>query len=130
MGGSISVKNETELPLLISLEQVTPLYWEVVQPGGTFYRKTGAVHFTIKAKVSFEDTINVVKDCVLPIAAVSALAVTALGLALVAAPALIGASVAIGVAEEATLIATTTAGSMIAIGSGVSAGMLSTILTL
>jgi hypothetical protein len=73
MGGSMSIKNDTDFPLLISLEQVTPLYWEVVQPGETFFRKTGAVHFTIKAIVCNKDNIDVFKDIVLPIAGVSLL---------------------------------------------------------
>ena len=46
----MSIKNETQHDLTISLWQVGPLYYEnVVKPGETFSRNTGAVHFTVKA---------------------------------------------------------------------------------
>ena len=46
----MSIKNETQHDLTISLWQVGPLYYEnVVKPGETFSRSTGAVHFTVKA---------------------------------------------------------------------------------
>ncbi|XP_019632095.1 PREDICTED: uncharacterized protein LOC109475777 [Branchiostoma belcheri] len=49
MGGSISITNDTKDTLVVSLNQAGPLYYELVEPGKTFYRRTGAVHFTICA---------------------------------------------------------------------------------
>src|SRR5436190_23618455 len=50
MGGSMSITNETNVPLNIALKQITPLYYQnSVNPGETMYRDTGAVHFTVEA---------------------------------------------------------------------------------
>lgn len=90
--------------MLISLCQVTPLYWEIVQPGGVFYRNTGAVHFTIKAKVAAKEDITVLKDVVLPIGLISG-GVVAVGAAGVFAFST-GILGAIGVATEAAVATT------------------------
>jgi hypothetical protein len=44
--------NATDLPVLVTLEQVGCLYYGIVQPGKTFQRDTGAVWFTIKASIA------------------------------------------------------------------------------
>lgn len=94
----------------------------MVQPGDTFYRETGAVHFTIKAKVALKDTIDVVKDCVLPIAAVSTLGIGVAGLALTAIPGAIGIGAVAGTLglSEATVLTATNVGALITVGSIIS----------
>eukprot|EP00803_Ostreobium_quekettii_P005644 evm.model.scf_364.1 EVM.evm.TU.scf_364.1 scf_364:83231-83923(-) len=51
MGGTISIRNDTPFVIQVSLDQVGPLYYSnKVQPGQTFFRKTGSVHFTVKCR--------------------------------------------------------------------------------
>ncbi|CAD7702096.1 unnamed protein product [Ostreobium quekettii] len=51
MGGTISIRNDTPFVMQVSLDQVGPLYYSnKVQPGQTFFRKTGSVHFTVKCR--------------------------------------------------------------------------------
>ncbi|WP_298117075.1 hypothetical protein [Flavobacterium sp.] len=65
------IKNDTQWPLIISLNQVGPLYYELVQPGQVFRRDTGAVWFTVKARISPNNTLDIdTWDCVWPIAAI------------------------------------------------------------
>ncbi|OQV20286.1 hypothetical protein BV898_05837 [Hypsibius exemplaris] len=53
MGAQISIENKTSLPLVISLWQVSPLYYDnFVAPGATFHAHTGVVHFTVFAQVA------------------------------------------------------------------------------
>lgn len=63
------ITNYTEWPITVSLEQVGPLYYDIVYPGQTFIRKTGAVWFTVKAQLSVDGkcAINWV-DAVVPVA--------------------------------------------------------------
>ena len=67
LGPGFLVRNETDFDLDISLNQVGPLYYGKVAPGETFYRKTGAVWFTIEASVNIdgEDKYDV-WDCIAP----------------------------------------------------------------
>jgi hypothetical protein len=46
------------------------LYHDYVRPGETFYRNTGAAHFTIVAQINHtgRDNTNVLGDAVLPVA--------------------------------------------------------------
>lgn len=63
------IKNETIWPLQISLNQVGPLYYDVIQPGQSFVRDTGAVWFTIKGGVFLNEKDRITDwDVVLPIA--------------------------------------------------------------
>lgn len=48
------VRNETPHVVDLSLQQVGPLYWGMIQPGETLYRKTGAVWFTMKASYNID----------------------------------------------------------------------------
>lgn len=52
MGGSMTITNKTKVPLVVQLCQVGVLYHDILQPGEKFYRNTGAVHFTIKVRMS------------------------------------------------------------------------------
>jgi len=52
MSPGFKIHNRSTIPLTISLDQVGCLYYQNnVQPGGTFDRNTGAVWFTIRAKL-------------------------------------------------------------------------------
>lgn len=55
-GPGFHIVNRTDYPLDISLEQVGPLYYELVDPGQPMARNTGAVWFTIKAAVNLDGT--------------------------------------------------------------------------
>jgi hypothetical protein len=46
------IQNRTDHDVLVTLEQVGCLYYEVVKPGKIFYRNTGAVWFTVKAVIA------------------------------------------------------------------------------
>ena len=67
--GGVQIKNCTAVPLKIQLCQVGVLYHELVKPGESFVRNTGAVHFTIVATLSDKDDTGL-KDTVLPIVGV------------------------------------------------------------
>ena len=68
MGGNVSILNATAHPLTISLGQVGPLYYDLVQPGETFSRNTGAVHVTIKAHINLSGKCDINDwSCALPI---------------------------------------------------------------
>ena len=65
------IKNCTQWPLTVSLDQVGPLYYGLVQPGEIFQRDTGAVWFTIKASISADNQCHITDwDCVMPIASI------------------------------------------------------------
>jgi hypothetical protein len=77
-GPGFEIKNCTQWPLTISLEQLGPLYYGLCQPGEIFKRDTGAVWFTIKAVVSPDNKSHIDDwDCVIPVAAVVGAAVVA-----------------------------------------------------
>jgi hypothetical protein len=46
------IQNKTDYPVLVTLEQVGCLYYEIVQPGQVFQRNTGSVYFTIRASMA------------------------------------------------------------------------------
>jgi len=56
------------------LNQIGPLYWDIIQPGGTFSKDTGSVWFTIQASTYIEGSSQEItaSDSVLPVAAVTA----------------------------------------------------------
>ena len=54
----VSIRNNSEIDLLVILSQVGPLYWntEPLKPGETWHRDTGKVWFTV-AVLPFEETL-------------------------------------------------------------------------
>ncbi len=122
------IKNDTIWPLQISLNQVGPLYYGVIQPGETFERDTGAVWFTIKASVFLDEKDRITDwDVIFPIATVVGTvvlaAVTAGAAAYAAGPTLAVSSMA-GISgvtglSSASALATATAASALA-GAGFS----------
>jgi hypothetical protein len=72
----------TDGPLTIQLWQVGVLYHDYVRPGETFYRNTGAVHFTIVAHCNEgSDITNLFSEAVLPVASLVASAAMGFGVA-------------------------------------------------
>ena len=66
------IKNETIWPLQISLDQVGPLYFDLIQPGQTFSRTTGAVWFTIRGAICLDPKDQITTwDAVWPIGAMT-----------------------------------------------------------
>jgi len=124
-----SIKNETIWPLQISLSQVGPLYFDVIQPGQTFTRDTGAVWFTVRAAIFLDEKDRITDwDAVMPVAiivgSVIIAAVTAGAAAYAGGPALAAAGAA-GVSgvtglSSASALATATAASAL-VGAGFSA---------
>jgi len=128
------IKNDTIWPLQVSLNQVSPLYYGIVQPGETFERTTGAVWFTIKASVFFDEKDRITAwDAIFPIASIVGTvvltAVTAGAAAYAAGPAIAAAGGATGAVSGATVtglsstaLAGVTAASTQLVGAGFSAG--------
>ena len=53
MGASVSVTNDTNVPLAVTLSQVGPLHYQnVLEPGKTHTFECGAVWFTLTAHVN------------------------------------------------------------------------------
>lgn len=132
------IKNDTIWPLQISLNQVSPLYYGVVKPGETFERTTGAVWFTIRATILFdeEDAITL-WDAILPVASIVGTviltAATAGAAAYAAGPAIAAAGGATGAVaggvtglSTASLAATSLAAQGL-VGAGFSAGAALTV---
>ncbi len=124
-----SIKNETIWPLQISLSQVGPLYFDVIMPGQTFTRDTGAVWFTLRASVFLDEKDRITDwDAIMPVAiivgTVILAAVTAGAAAYAGGPALVTAGMAgtAGVTglSSASALATATAASAL-VGAGFSA---------
>jgi hypothetical protein len=67
MGSEISITNQTDFSLNITVKQVSPLYYQNnVMPGETITRTVGKVHFTIEARIlngtnGYSDMDNVKK---------------------------------------------------------------------
>lgn len=77
-----AIKNETIWPLQISLSQVGPLYFDVIQPGQSFVRDTGAVWFTLKAAIFLDEKDRITNwDAVKPVLFVVGAAILALSTA-------------------------------------------------
>lgn len=141
IGPGFEIKNETQMRLQMSLDQVGPLYFGLVDPGKTFVRDTGAVWFTIKAAVNIDPKDQITAwDAVWPVgvftvgvlAAAVAVAVTAGGAGPAIAAAGGGASGGAGAASTAAgLTAAQLAGvSTLApalVGMGVPAGTALTV---
>lgn len=102
------IVNKTQFPIQVSIGQVGPLYWGVVQPGQTFHRRTGAVWFTLSAETYIEGTTRKIKksDAIIPIA-------TMVATSLSAAFTLGTSAVAAGAAGGATAVAAGTLGSSV-----------------
>lgn len=58
------IQNKTDFPVLVTLEQLGCLYYEIVQPGKVFQRNTGAVWFTIKASMAPDLKEPTVESCI------------------------------------------------------------------
>lgn len=70
MGNGLAILNDTQTPLNIRLKQVGVLYHGIVQPGEVWFRKTGAVWFTVEAYVAAEDDTSVFWEAAFPVLAV------------------------------------------------------------
>mmetsp|Transcript_33424 Transcript_33424/g.87663 ORF Transcript_33424/g.87663 Transcript_33424/m.87663 type:complete len:185 (-) Transcript_33424:190-744(-) len=90
MGAGISVRNESELPILVVCSQLTPLYWGRCDPGQTWNEKNsekmGKVWFTVSVSVFDEQRV--------PTALGTAAKIGAISLSFVVAPALVFVGVA------------------------------------
>ena len=64
------IKNSTDFPVEVSLNQYSCLYHGVIFPGETMERETGGVWFTINYSINLDGTpkIDDFKDCALPVA--------------------------------------------------------------
>jgi hypothetical protein len=98
-------RNKTSYPLTIQLCQVGVLYHGLVKPGEVFFRETGAVHFTIRARIndSFRDDTDVLLEGAVP--AIGAVALTAGPIG--------GLAMAAGIAGPATAATATYAGTVL-----------------
>nr|CAG8599239.1 11359_t:CDS:1 [Entrophospora candida] len=92
MGGSMSIVNETNVPLNVALKQLTPLYYQnSMKPGETMYRNTGAVHWTVEAFVDWGENSQYSDwQSIIPIGLLS------LGIVMTATGAVIGVIGALG----------------------------------
>ena len=74
MSPGFRITNNSNWPLLVSLNQVGCLYYDTLQPGKTKVWNTGAVWFSINASLRLSgeklSALEVAKDCVLPVAMV------------------------------------------------------------
>lgn len=111
-GPGFEIKNNTQWPVQVSLEQVGPLFWGVVQPGKTFKRDTGAVWFTIKATIVPDGKPSIKTwDAVWPIALTTVVVIAtvftagmAAGPALVATGGMTGAAAAMNTAIASAMV--------------------------
>jgi len=67
MSPGFKIHNKTDLNLTVSLDQLGCLYYQDLKPGETFDRTTGAVWFTIRAKVTSPENELSTAKCALPI---------------------------------------------------------------
>jgi len=117
------IKNETIWPVQISLNQVGPLYFEVIKPGETFVRTTGSVWFSIRASLFLDEAHRITTaNAILPVAAIVGSvilsAVTAGAAAFAKGPALAAAAAAgtsgVNGLGSAAMLATATASAKLA----------------
>lgn len=108
------IVNKSAFPVQVSLNQVGPLYWDIIEPGKTWHRPTGAVWFTIKSQTYFEGASKklTTKDAIVPIATI----VTATLLAAATAGASAVASAAAGGAGALSSSVAGTSGALVAAG--------------
>ncbi len=107
MSPGFKIYNRSQIPLTVSLEQIGCLYYQNnLPPGGTFERNTGAVWFTIRAKLFDANHPITNQDCAKPIEILFGTAILS-----VVAPAAGGALYAalFGGAEVASVAAASTA---------------------
>ena len=68
LGPGFQIYNATEWPLTVSIDQVGPLYYGLLNPGEVFDRTTGAVWFTLKAQPSPDGVCHITDwDVAMPI---------------------------------------------------------------
>ena len=72
MGSGLSIRNDTDTPLLIILSQLTPLYWKKCDAGETIQFETGKVWFTVSASVYNEGDTPTAEAVALRLAAITA----------------------------------------------------------
>lgn len=128
------IKNETLWPLQISLSQIGPLYFDVIMPGQSFVRDTGAVWFTIRASIFLDDKDRITDwDAIWPIGAVVGTvvlaAVTAGAAAYAGGPALAAAGAAgvsgvTGLSAANALAVATAASTLVGAGFSASASLV------
>ncbi|MCF8179429.1 MAG: hypothetical protein K9J74_13040 [Sulfuritalea sp.] len=109
------IRNETNLIVDVSLEQVGPLYWGMVKPGQTWHKPTGAVWFSIKASYNIDgkekyDTWDAVWPVVDVTASVIAGVMTGGGATAAAQATTWGATIAKAAAEESLQVVVKKAG--------------------
>jgi hypothetical protein len=75
MSPGINVRNETEIPLLFVLSQLSPLHWTRVEPGETQHIDCGRVWFTISTEPYDESTEPTAAGVALRIAAITTVTV-------------------------------------------------------
>ena len=119
--GSFSITNKTRFDLEIQLAQVGVLYWDFVPPSKTFYKETGAVHFTIKCRINLskKSDTRIFREAVLPVFGATVAGVGA-GAAVACGAVLIGGAAAAVGAEG---VALTSGEAMAVAGAGVGAGV-------
>lgn len=117
-----SIKNDTIWPLQISLSQVGPLYFDVIQPGQWFTRDTGAVWFTLKAAIFLDEKDRITNwDAIAPVAIAVGSAILTIATAgaagfaggVIAAATITGAVIGAGIKDLASdsVVSTVTAAS-------------------
>ena len=108
MGGGLSVRNKTDLPIVFQLKQVGPLHWVVIPPHETRKIDCGQVWFTAHAFVYDGSNEPTGWDVALPIVictGAALLAATGAGAAAVTAAGTTSASVATGAGSAAAALA-------------------------
>jgi hypothetical protein len=60
----LPLANETGVPLLVMLSQLTPCHWARVDPGCTVHLPSGRVWFTVSAVLLDEHTVIPTRVCV------------------------------------------------------------------
>jgi hypothetical protein len=103
----------------VSLFKIGPLYWELVPPGGYYFQATGAVWFTVKAAIKFDQMSDItVWDAVWPVGLIVLTVIAAAVTAGAAAPA-----VAVGAGGGAAVAGSTSiAVAASLVGAGLPAG--------
>lgn len=104
MAPGMHVRNETEVPLLVVLSQLSPLHWARVEPGETQHIECGRVWFTVSTQVydkSMEPTAAGVALRIGAITAVTLLTGAILGVGLVGGMSAVTS--VMGVSEEGVL---------------------------
>ena len=72
--GGLSLRNESVVPILVVLSQLSPLHWARVDPGETQFIVTGMVWFTVSVSVFDENLVPTAAGVVARLAVVTAAA--------------------------------------------------------